>query len=332
MISGKYTEKSIQFVQNLWHAYIMFPATKNEIEEIIPCISPGLVVIGTGKHEFYQNREKFLQSLDSDLTESGNIAFDIYDEWYQAKQMNDNFYLVYGSIWFKEKFSSDKTILVDMYTRFSVLLEYCEDDFVIHHIHQSIPYLYQQEGEYYPKTFVDKAEEAIRRVKLLEKQVEIDSMTGLYNRIYTELHINEMLNTNVDAVFFVTDLDDFKQVNDTLGHLQGDEVIQHYAKLLQNIFPADAIIGRVGGDEFTVFAPDISAARAEQLAQTLIQQHHEYLLQYGLNLSCSVGMVQPLKHSQFTDIYHNADKALYFAKQQGKHSFSWFVQKDISAN
>lgn len=186
MSSGDYTQKSLEFVQNLWHAYIMFPSTKDEIVKVVQCLSPNAIVIGTGKHEFYENRDKFLQSLDRDLAESGEILFDIYDEWYESTLIGDRFYLVYGFIWFKEKYVPDKTVIVDMYTRFSILLEYCEDNFIIHHIHQSLPYMYQQEGEYYPKTFVDEAEEAIRRVKLLEKQVEADPMTGLYNRIYTE--------------------------------------------------------------------------------------------------------------------------------------------------
>lgn len=332
MSSGDYTQKSLEFVQNLWHAYIMFPSTKDEIVKVVQCLSPNAIVIGTGKHEFYENRDKFLQSLDRDLAESGEILFDIYDEWYESTLIGDRFYLVYGFIWFKEKYVPDKTVIVDMYTRFSILLEYCEDNFIIHHIHQSLPYMYQQEGEYYPKTFVDEAEEAIRRVKLLEKQVEADPMTGLYNRIYTETYINEYLKNSSNAVFFVTDLDDFKQVNDTLGHLQGDQVICQYAELMREIFPENSILGRVGGDEFIIFVPDATIAQAEQLAKKLIQQHNQYLLQFGLDLSCSIGMIKPQKYAQFTELYHNADKALYYAKQQGKHSFSWYDQKESNFN
>lgn len=324
MNSENYIEQAKQFTKDLWHSYLSFPETEAELNAFIQCFAPQATVIGTGKHEFYQNRDAFLEGLNKDLEESGLDLFEVHDEWYQAVSLGHSFYLAYGTLWVQEKPVPGKTLLVDMDTRFTLLLERRDDSFVVHHVHHSLPYLYQQEDEYYPKTFVNQAEEAIRRADFLERQVEIDLLTGLYNRIYTEQHINTLLKKDFHGVFFVLDLDDFKQVNDTLGHLKGDQILKQFAQLLKEIFPATAIIGRVGGDEFIIFIPNISPVTAEQLAQTLIACYREFLQQFNLPISCSIGLALPDRFSHFENLYHSADKALYYAKRQGKQKFSWF--------
>ncbi len=140
---------------------------------------------------------------------------------------------MYGSIWVREKSAPGKAVLVDMEgSRFTVVCRDTADGVQICSLHHSMPYLEQGEDEYYPQTLVSLANEAIQRSKALEQRVELDHMTGLYSRVYLEHHVRQKLIKEA-GYFFSVDLDDFKSVNDSMGHLAGDKVIREFSQLLK---------------------------------------------------------------------------------------------------
>lgn len=171
-------------------------------------------------------------------------------------------------------------------------------------------------------------EEKNREMQLLEKSQK-DSMTGLYNKGFTEKIIEGLLcsKESMDSkhALLMIDIDDFKNVNDTYGHAFGDTVITAFAAELKRQFHDSDVIGRTGGDEFTVFVIDCNdidlfRKKLERFCQRIAQK--DFGQQKGSIISCSIGAALSPEHgTNFAQVYERADQALYYAKAHGKCSF-----------
>lgn len=168
-----------------------------------------------------------------------------------------------------------------------------------------------------------------------EKQREIqmaqimqqDSLSGLYNKAATQELIRRRLTENKDRAyaFYILDIDNFKNVNDTCGHAVGDLVITDFARNLHRQFREDDIAGRIGGDEFVVFVPVLSKDWVEKKAGNLAQA-----LQYEFSdgavrcqISASIGVaIAPEAGADFETLYKCADYALYQTKKRGKKGYT----------
>lgn len=157
------------------------------------------------------------------------------------------------------------------------------------------------------------------RAELL-KSALTDAVTGLYNRRTVQRLIESALEepsvSRLDALFMI-DIDDFKRINDTLGHLRGDAVLLGVADAIRAVFRAEDIKGRFGGDEFIVYMrsfadPALPGAVARRLM--------DYLAAERAGVSCSVGFALVKEKSRFEDVFARADEALYQVKHVRKLS------------
>ena len=162
-------------------------------------------------------------------------------------------------------------------------------------------------------------------VKAYSEALEIaqtDSLTGIYNRTTTQKLIENVLQLDVSHThaFIMVDVDNFKSLNDNYGHLFGDKVLLQLSDLLKNSFGETEIIGRMGGDEFAVFIPQVNRhGELLQLGTKLSEQLSARKID-GVSVNCSIGIaVAPKDGSNFVKLYKNADKALYMAKSLGKN-------------
>ena len=313
-------------IQELMESYIS--GDKEKIERVLEFVSPDIVVIGTGKHEFYQNIQTLAAGLEQDQEEARGIEFVIVNEWYKAKLVSDDACIVYGEFEARESVSEKKQMIISMDTRITSTVHQEPDGrLIIDSLHQSVPYIYQKEGEYYPKTFASQAEEAIKRSEVLEKDIQLDAMTGLFNRKYTEKHINSLLKEKrAGGLLLLLDLDEFKKVNDMNGHQAGDALIKEIAAILKNNSNETDIAGRVGGDEFMLFMPGVEEkCEGEARAEILIEETGKILKTMGFEQSCSIGIVCANGETEtFEDLYQRADEALYKAKSRGKGMYCWY--------
>ena len=132
------------------------------------------------------------------------------------------------------------------------------------------------------------------------------------------------------------DLDCFKQVNDTLGHSKGDEVIRRTAAILKRVLPGEYMIGRLGGDEFAAFAAytDRNKEQAQKevhaLMDALYAAFDREFSSEKVKVSFSAGVIVegPGEYS-FGDLYRRADHSLYEAKQSGKGSAAYDEQEKL---
>ncbi len=164
-----------------------------------------------------------------------------------------------------------------------------------------------------------------KKLETLQSKAEKDSLTGIYNRAETEKQIKKYLIENLHSkgALFMIDTDNFKQINDTEGHMVGDVVLAELANGMKRLMRDSDIVGRIGGDEFTVFMKDISSRKdAEKKAQELLHMfgHLFDSEKSPMKVSCSIGIAfYPSDGHTFKELYSNADKALYQAKMQGKN-------------
>lgn len=164
----------------------------------------------------------------------------------------------------------------------------------------------------------------------LQHLAETDQLTGLYNKVTTERKIKEYFAENPDSqsLLFVLDIDNFKKINDTMGHAFGDEVLREIGQGLKQQFWASDIIGRAGGDEFVILLKHITE---DQYVIREAQKLENFFkgLQVGkytkYSVTSSIGCAVFTKDGEdFETLYKMADEALYKAKQRGKNQLAFY--------
>ncbi|MCB9988420.1 MAG: PleD family two-component system response regulator [Rhodospirillales bacterium] len=156
-----------------------------------------------------------------------------------------------------------------------------------------------------------------------------DSLTGLYNRRYMEVHLQKLLQKNQESkkslCVLLLDIDHFKDVNDTHGHGVGDEVLKTFAFRLQDNLRSFDLVARLGGEEFVAILPDtsedMSQLIAERLRRSICDKPFKCSTPDGeLSISTSIGgaLIDHNGHS-VEEVLERADKALYQAKDSGRN-------------
>lgn len=157
-----------------------------------------------------------------------------------------------------------------------------------------------------------------------------DALTGLLNKAaakeLTEAYLKSGDGRN--GVLFIIDLDNFKQINDRYGHLCGDAVLSDTAAALKNTSKANTVTGRIGGDEFLIYIPDIDTAHILEKAEEILSRVGRISLKNGEGkISCSIGAaVYPATAADFNGLYRCADSALYYVKKNGKGGFMLYSE------
>ena len=159
--------------------------------------------------------------------------------------------------------------------------------------------------------------------KALKVLATTDPLTKLYNRGYLNTHLgNEISRANrygSSLSLIIIDIDRFKRINDTLGHLSGDNILIELSQLIQvNIRNSD-ILSRWGGEEFVVLAPGTSNRETTFLAEKLRECIENHQFSIGSQMTCSFGVTQYIAKEQEDAFIHRADKALYKAKEEGRN-------------
>ena len=166
--------------------------------------------------------------------------------------------------------------------------------------------------------------------KDLEDKADTDLLTGLNNKIATERKIQEFMteNPNTQSLMFLFDIDNFKKINDTMGHSFGDEVLRTLGHQLSNEFRVTDIIGRLGGDEFVVLLKNIkNDDQLEREGHRITALFHQFkagdYVKYSATASIGA-VVFPRDAKDFDSAYKAADKALYEAKRRGKNQLVFY--------
>jgi diguanylate cyclase (GGDEF)-like protein len=175
----------------------------------------------------------------------------------------------------------------------------------------------------------------VEKINLYEKLQQLaiyDFLTEVYNRRYFDLRFGEEFerakNFNLNMSFLMIDVDDFKKINDTYGHLVGDAVLKETAALIKESVREIDFLARVGGEEFAAVLLDTDKGGAivvgdricVKIAGKLIKAFDE-----KLRVTVSVGIASFPQNTLYSDmLMETADKALYKAKREGKNRVGYF--------
>ncbi len=188
---------------------------------------------------------------------------------------------------------------------------------------------------------LDTQEMAMRESQF-RKKAERDSLTGIYNRSAALDRIETIMNSETrPCTFVILDVDDFKGVNDTYGHPEGDRVLRELSEFISQVMRKEDIVARLGGDEFAIFAPGLGPGPAmdrilEHLARGPFAADRavdatdssEEPEAPKAAPSLSIGAASCLNPPvEFKNLYEVADSALYEAKRAGKAQYRLFIME-----
>jgi len=168
---------------------------------------------------------------------------------------------------------------------------------------------------------------AVAMVEQLEKAAFTDVLTGARNRRYlmetAEQEIRECAEGGQPYSVIIMDVDHFKQVNDTYGHLVGDEVLKILVARIINSIKKETLVARYGGEEFIITLPNVNFDDVDKTAERIrrnIEASAFHIDNLQLNITISTGVASLNERtSSLSDIIGNADKALYRAKETGRN-------------
>ena len=174
-------------------------------------------------------------------------------------------------------------------------------------------------------------DEEVRRRAELERRTQRDSLTDLLNKTAFRDKICAAMpakpqQDKTDALIFL-DLDNFKLINDTFGHVRGDAALLEASDALKRIFRNADAVGRFGGDEFCVFVRGITRAALKERAEALLSELHKYIEHDGqrVEITTSIGIyLFDGTEASYDVALHRADNAQYLAKQAGKNCYRFY--------
>jgi|GEM_PF-5816260 len=173
----------------------------------------------------------------------------------------------------------------------------------------------------------------------LEFQANHDALTGLYNRRefdrFAQIALDKAKQNQESSALLYIDLDQFKLVNDSVGHLAGDELIKHVSSLIASQVGGEDIVARLGGDEFGVLLNDCADKHAMKVAGLIAEIVREFTFSWdgqAFRISASIGVVSIDESTEsLTDVLSRADVACYAAKDAGRNRISRYEEYDEGA-
>jgi len=166
-----------------------------------------------------------------------------------------------------------------------------------------------------------------QKILRLTKQATVDGLTNLYNRNHAKKLIQQLLNSQDNYALILIDLDNFKDANDTHGHMFGDNVLICVSKAILSSTRYDDISSRIGGDEFLVFIKYSSREVLKSIVKRLDGTLNSIKLEsYDVSVSMGIATTEQVGYN-YEQLFKSADGALYYSKEHGKGTYSLYEEK-----
>lgn len=274
-------------------------------------------IIGIDKCEFYSIFPKF---KNQQATNNYTLLTDDITSILHYKSISDNVLMFYGEL----ILMLDSDVKLPLYVNFAVICCNNDNNVKISDIFISL-YGDINNGfdELSPKTIQNEIL-STEQIHMYKEKCQTDQLTGLNNRYYLENYFTDYyfsLQLFENYTFILVDLDNFKQINDKFGHLEGDIHLKKFSCMLKNSFP-EAFVVRIGGDEFLIilYNPQTKAEISSQL--NIFLKKVKDNIQFKIPLTCSAGVyICDENCKSLKEVLKKTDDMLYEAKSNGKNQF-----------
>lgn len=276
------------------------------------------------------------------LKENGNYYVKAIEGYCSEKLKNKILYKLEEDIYFKSIISHKEVLILKNIKMSNYGIELHFKNFVgfpifEHENNIGAILLYSEELEFTTKSryeilsnFIGQVGISIENAKLfekVEKMATIDGLTKVYNRTHFLTLAETAIKKHKDISLIMLDIDYFKKINDTYGHLIGDVVLQELAVKVKGQFESKHIVGRYGGEEFLILLKDIKLEEAYKLAENLRKKIENMKIETNIEelitFTISIGVANINKSIlNIAQLIERADEAMYISKQKGRNKVS----------
>lgn len=289
-----------EVTERLWIRYVL-GGKGDELQIREPFLNSDCIIMGAGKGGLRGHEHTSLQ---------------LRDIWCRQKHISPNVCLVYGGLQLRREYE-DKQHHINMENSFSVLYKKWKDSWEIVHIHQSMPDFELADHEHYVRSLAEQIKESHDKIKELKILAEKDSLTNLMNyRTFRECYENWIFD---ETWLFILDVDKFKQINDSYGHVTGNHVLQEIASVLKAEVRESDVICRMGGDEFMILCNGLDTEiKAREFARRIQKKVADAMKQKISWAGISVGMAKVGSKETLENAMERSDADLYKKKRGGR--------------
>ncbi len=305
----------------------------HDIEKSLEFLHPAFNAIGTGEDEKVDGIEKAQELFLRDFNQAPNP---IYVHYYFIKSipLSDKVCTVLSSYKLNTIINNLPLELDNI--RSTMIFTKENGTWKIFHSHISFPFVMQKRGESFPLEALkhrskilhsiskEKIFEIGKLMQELEKVATTDKLTNIYNRVkfenilHYEIKRTKRYDNPLSLIMF--DIDNFKKINDTLGHIVGDNILYNLATLIKTLIRESDILARWGGDEFVILSPSTDVKGAEKLGEKIRKRVSKYNFGIDRAVTISLGITQYRAGEDEVSFIKRIDKLLYMAKQNGKNT------------
>jgi diguanylate cyclase (GGDEF)-like protein len=329
---------SSQSSETAYQAFLVFlnAVARRDITTAKELFNKNITGFGTGEDETVINLEQAFFMLDREHEQIPNPTR-VKVELLASRAVSDSLCLLMAlvthEIMFAEKWEKYGP------ARYSALLEKDNSGWKILHLHISEPWKAQEDGEAYPlmqleeknrllyEAIAEKTRELRAALTAMEAMATTDELTSAYNRRkFREIADHEISRANRyrnTLSLIILDLDNFKEINDTYGHLTGDHVLQQIVQIIRPALREVDALARWGGDEFIILLPEQSLEKTVVVAERIktIVGDHDFGISFPIRMS--MGVAQYRFDEGFESWLKRADELLYQAKHAGRNRVVW---------
>ncbi|GAB4424953.1 MAG: hypothetical protein Kow002_14500 [Anaerolineales bacterium] len=324
--------------QDAYRAFLKYlsASAERDMAAVEEMFASGHSGFGTGMDEIALNRGRALYLIEREFKQVDNQTS------YQARllagtQVSETLCVLMALVTHKLAVLGEKEVFGPM--RYSVVMQQEADFWKVLHLHISVPWGAQGRGESYPLQKVEEKNKLLREaVYLKTRQLEktlvdmaylttIDQFTGAINRTRFEelvdLDIKRIKRYGDNASLIMLDIDHYKRVNDTYGHMVGDRVIIEFVQVVQSQLREADTLARWGGDEFSILLPRQSLEMAIRAAERIRQAVADHDFGVAIEITASQGVGQYHPGDNLDTWLKRVDDLLYVAKKRGRNLVVW---------
>lgn len=306
-----------KLTEALWKACLSDKETDNK--KIFDWIEPNSCVIGTELHKFHMGAKDFLSTWIEKIKEQQNTELQIKSFQCEQRELSPDIYLAYGSICIFGE-NKDHTPPMDLHSRFSIVYQKINGKWKIVHFHQCVPNMEQLSRVHNSKILYNEFESTKKLAAHMTDLALRDGLTNLIN--YRGLEDIWASWDKEHSWIFMIDLDDFKKVNDTYGHIAGNQVLKKVGEILTDSLRTNDIVCRMGGDEFIILCGEIyEETEVHLIAQRIVDNIAAVKKEVPCWVGASVGVTRIHPEEALDQAIQRADQALYHIKKTTKNGY-----------